>query len=270
MVRFGGSDASGRIAALNNTVGAVYDFQGDGSFGAGYQWPGLYNAPGVVNNAGTFRKSGGTGESYIANYVAFHNAGTVEVTSGTLRFYSTFEQTAGESTLAGVTLAFATAQIEGGLLTGAGTVVGNVNNSGGLVSPGASAGTMIINGTYTQGASGSLLIELGGLLDGQFDFLDVNGPAYLDGRLEIAFLDGFWPQVGDTFRALEYYSHSGEFASIDALTCPAYRFGIDYGSTGMTLVTTAVPEPTTLGLLTVGIGLLLARRRSRAYSIVFS
>ena len=238
---------------LNNLPGALYDFQGDGQITGG---------SGTINNAGVFRKSAGAGQTTIDSYISFNNTGTVEVDSGTLRFNGTFEQTAGTSRLAGGVLAFGTAQIEGGLLTGAGSVIGNVNNSGGVVSPGASAGMMVINGTYTQGASGSLLIELGGLLDGQFDFFDINGPAYLDGRLEIAFLDGFWPQVGDTFRALEYSSRSGAFADIDVLTCPSYQFDALYGSTGMTLVTTAVPEPATLALLTIGMGILLASRRS--------
>jgi len=122
---------------------------------------------------------------------------------------------------------------------------------------------MIVNGNYTQESGGNLLIELGGLADGQFDFLDVNGTAYLGGGLDIAFLDGFRPEVGESFCIIEYYSRSGEFADIDVPNS-GYTFDALYGSTGMTLVTTAVPEPATLGLLTVGIGLLLARRRSRA------
>jgi hypothetical protein len=40
----------------------------------------------VFNNAGTFRKSGGTGTSSISDAVTFNNTGTVEVTSGTLQF----------------------------------------------------------------------------------------------------------------------------------------------------------------------------------------
>jgi hypothetical protein len=245
---------------VNNLAGAVWDFQGDANSLGGDST----NGARIIDNAGTFRKSSGTGVSSLGSNgpeSAFINRGVVEVTSGTLAVYGAFEQTAGESRLGGGTLAFETAQIEGGLLSGAGTVSGNVTNSGGVVSPGASAGTMVINGTYTQGASGSLLIELGGLLDGQFDFLDINGPAYLDGRLEIAFLGGFWPQVGDTFDVLEYYSRSGTFADIDVLTCPSYQFDALYGSTGMSLVTTAVPEPATLSLLGLAVLGLLAKRR---------
>ena len=245
-------------STVNNLPGAVWEFLGDDNYLGGDSTSGSR----VIDNVGTFRKSSGTGTTSLSSNgpgSAFINRGLVEITSGTLAFYGEFEQTAGESRLAGGALAFETAQIEGGMLTGPGTVSGNIINSGGLVSPGASAGTMVTNGTYTQGSSGSLLIELGGLLDGQFDFLDVNGPACLDGRLEIAFLDGFWPQVGDTFRVLEYSSRFGTFADIDVLTS-GYTFDALYGSTGMTLVTTAVPEPATLGLLAAGIGLFMARR----------
>src|SRR5260370_17633186 len=37
-----------------------------------------------INNAGLFRKSGGTGTSTVGSYVQFYNTGTVEVDSGTL------------------------------------------------------------------------------------------------------------------------------------------------------------------------------------------
>jgi hypothetical protein len=128
------------------------------------------------------------------------------------------------------------------------------------VSPGSSAGTLTINGNYTQGADASLLIELDGLAIGQFDLLDVNGSVSLDGKIEIAFLDGFRPQVGDTFAVLDYNSHTGAFGEIDSLTCPGYVFTADYGSNGLTLVTSEVPEPASLSLLLMGAAILLRKR----------
>ena len=53
---------------------------------------------------------------------------------------------------------------------------GNVFN-GGTVSPGASIGTLTINGNYTQNANGTLRIEVAGTSPGQFDVLAVNGHA---------------------------------------------------------------------------------------------
>ena len=104
-------------------------------------------------------------------------------------------------------LAFSSpAQILGGQLIGSGTISGSIVNSGGLLSPGHSAGSIIINGNYTEGTAGGLLIELGGLGIGQFDYLDVNGTASLDGTLEIAFLNGFHPAIGDTFHIMDFNS----------------------------------------------------------------
>ena len=42
-------------------------------------------------------------------------------------------------------------QLTGGVLGGDGTVIANVSNTGGTVAPGASPGTLTINGDYTQG-----------------------------------------------------------------------------------------------------------------------
>ena len=77
-----------------------------------------------------------------------------------------------------------------GFFQGTGVVNGNVINSG-IVSPGASIGTLTINGNYTQNASGTLRIEVAGASQGQYDVLAVNGtcqprwhtPAYSFGWL---------------------------------------------------------------------------------------
>jgi len=47
----------------------------------------------------------------------------------------------------------------GGVITGGGTINGNVSNDS-LINPGNSPGTLVIDGAYTQTADGDLLIEL--------------------------------------------------------------------------------------------------------------
>jgi len=54
-------------------------------------------------------------------------------------------------------------------LSGRGTIIGNVENAG-QVNPGASAGTLTIDGDYTQTADGVLNIELGGTATPGTDF----------------------------------------------------------------------------------------------------
>ena len=86
--------------------------------------------------------------------------------------------------------------VNAGFFQGTGVVNGNVFNSG-IVSPGASIGTLTINGDYTQSASGTLRIEVAGASPGQYDVLAVNGRASLAGRLQLIRVGGARLQIGD-------------------------------------------------------------------------
>ncbi len=88
------------------------------------------------------------------------------------------------------------ASFNAGFFQGTGVVNGNVLNSG-TVSPGASIGTLTINGNYTQTASGTLRIEVAGASPGQYDVLAVNGRANLGGRLQVIRVGGARLQLGD-------------------------------------------------------------------------
>lgn len=128
-------------------------------------------------------------------------AGTV-VNSGTLLFNgnarlapgsgptTTFTQTAGQTTVGGGATfdlgpsgsAFG---MVGGSLNGLGTIAGTVNNSGGLVSPGAILGTLTVTGDYAQGAGASLSVPVDGIAAGQYSKLTVGGKATLQGGLRL-------------------------------------------------------------------------------------
>jgi len=86
-------------ATLYNQAGGVYDLQGDGQI-MGVSIDNYHNDTADIYNAGTFRKSGGTGKSVIGTQegIRFNNTGTVEVTSGTLEFGSTYGGSSGSST----------------------------------------------------------------------------------------------------------------------------------------------------------------------------
>ena len=79
--------------------------------------------------------------------------------------------------------------VNAGFFQGTGEVNGNVLNNG-IVSPGASIGTLTINGNYTQSASGTLRIEVAGASPGQYDVLAINGRATLAGRLQLIRVGG--------------------------------------------------------------------------------
>jgi sugar lactone lactonase YvrE len=98
------------------------------------------------------------------------------------------------------------------LVTGVGDFHNSVTFSGGY-SPGLSAAEVDLD-DVTFSATNTLTIELGGPAPGSdFDRLNVNGSAALDGALDIALINAFAPQVGDVFEIISYGSHTGKFAS---------------------------------------------------------
>jgi T5SS/PEP-CTERM-associated repeat protein len=104
---------------------------------------------------------------------------------------------------------------EDGMLSGNGLIRANVLNHG-LVSPGASAGRLRIEGDYLQD-EGVLSIEIGGTTAGtQFDQLIVDGAAELGGTLEVNLIDGFSPRAGSSFAILTATDGiEGNFNSIE-------------------------------------------------------
>jgi virginiamycin B lyase len=134
--------------------------------------------------------------------VPFSNAGTVDVQGGYLDLASLYVQTAGSTILDGGNLA-GQLNIQGGVLTGAGTISGKVTNAS-QVSFASPAGRIIVTGNYTQTASGSSLAKIGGRTAGTlYDQLEVGGNITLGGSLQVSVTGGFTPLVTDTFTVLK-------------------------------------------------------------------
>jgi hypothetical protein len=123
----------------------------------------------------------------------------------------------------------------GGTLSGTGTIQGNVNNIAGTVSPGASPGMLTITGNYTQGASGVLDMQIGGLVAGtDYDQLRVGGTTSLAGTLNTALINGFVPASGTTFTLIQSTGAiSGTFTTTNQ---PAGIFNSFYGPTTVDFV----------------------------------
>lgn len=100
---------------------------------------------------------------------------------------------------------------DGAMITGAGTIQGDLENSG-EIQPGASVGTLSVLGNATLELSSLLSIELG---DGSHDVLDVQGILTLAGELSVSLIDGFSPSAGQSFEILEFSSVFGEFDTFD-------------------------------------------------------
>ncbi len=113
-----------------------------------------------------------------------------------------------------------------GRLTGVGTVNGSVDNTTGTIAPGASPGNLSVNGSYTQGAGGSLEIEVEGTGAGEFDKLAVGGSVTLGGTLALRPTAGYAASAaaGDSIAFLAYSgTRTNPFAQTTVnppLTCP--------------------------------------------------
>ena len=204
----GGGISASSSPTINNHLGGVFDISSNA----------LLAGPGTLNNEGLLAKTAGAGTSLIG--LATMNTGAVQSASGTLQFTGGFSQMAGATTLAGGNLASSTAMnFFGGLLNGNGTVSGQVNNLGAVVSPGLSPGTISIAGGYTQGPDGVLAMEIAGTDPSQFDHLNITiGTAMLDGTLDVS-LVGYIPAAGDIFEVLSAASGvSGTFSTVNVPT----------------------------------------------------
>ena len=160
--------------------------------------------------------------------------------------------------------------VQQGTLNGSGTLAGPIQvNAGANLAPGTSPG-VLSTGSATLDAGANLQIELGGTTLGtQYDQLNVTGAVTLTGsNLVLSLINGFTPSAGQQFTIINNDAAdavAGTFAQ-PFVDLGGVRFNINYaGGTGNDVVLTAsaVPEPTTVGLLGLGALGLLARRRRR-------
>jgi hypothetical protein len=239
---------------LTNATASVYSLGGDGSVtiaggsiaGAhGFSSTNSLTGFGEINapftNTGTVdaNVSGGalvitgTGAGSLVNAPT----GTMRATGGgTLSFTSAADLinqgtiTAGPSStvqsLAGAL------DVGAGTLSGAGTVIADVSNAAGTVSPGTSPATLAIQGNYTQ-PGGMLLVALGGAGPGQSDVLAVSGTASLGGALHVSTISGFHPAPGQDFTILTAGVVSGRFAHVSGP--PGVPFIVRYNSNSVVI-----------------------------------
>jgi uncharacterized protein with beta-barrel porin domain len=128
-----------------------------------------------------------------------------------------------------------------GTLGGNGTVGAVVNDNGGTVAPGRSVGRLTINGSYTQTSTGTLAIEIGGYTPGTgYDQVSVSGQAVVGGTLKLSLVNGFRPNVGDTFVIVTSSSAGGNFATI---TGTGFNGTSAATAAGIVVTVTAVDPP---------------------------
>jgi hypothetical protein len=133
-----------------------------------------------------------------------------------------------------------TVNLQGGTLSGPGTIVANVTNTGGTIYPsgqGGLGGTLTITGSYTQSGNGVLDLDVGGTSAGQFDVLAVGGAASLGGSLQVNLVNNFTlSESTPAITPLTYASRGGVFRVFSA------------SSNGLSLLPNYVSSPTSLSL----------------------
>jgi hypothetical protein len=192
--------------------------------------------------AGSFTLAGNRNFTTAA---AFRNSGNMKISAGsvfTLAPAKGYTQNGG-STIVDGNLKAGLINIQAGSVFGTNTLRGNVQSSG-TITPGDSStqtGLLAITGNYTQNPAGSFNISIGGLTAGsQYAQLNVARAATLGGTLNLTLINGFVPNIGDTFKVLNASSVSGTFATINSLCINSdEQFAVTYEATDVLLTVVA-------------------------------
>ncbi len=176
-------------------------------------------------NGGTIGFVGGNSEVLTQNNAFFTNNGTVGVSGDAdLAVRGNFINLGEVQVAAGSSVTLFDNASGDGNYTGSGDVVflGNFQ-------PGNSPAAVNFGGDVTLGTNSTLNIELGGLLNGSFDSLQIDGAVNVDGDLVVTAIDGFQPLPGDAFTIIDADNLLGTFDGIiDTLGLTGLAFDITY------------------------------------------
>lgn len=245
--------SQGILSTVDHTITIQFGGVVEIHDGAALRTAGLVNLP--IQNNGKIQKTMGNGTASVkADFfeLFFNNTGgLIHVASGTLDFEdSNIRNEGGEWQIDSGTTVKAPGSFGGmfelnaGAVRGGGTLlVRRLNNNGGLVAPGDSAGILNVigdgptgrPGDYLQGANGTLEIEIGGLTPGTgHDQLKIAGNATLDGKLKLSLLNGFIPATNDEATILTALTRSGTFAAVDTGGLPdGLEVEMEYSATSV-------------------------------------
>jgi hypothetical protein len=196
------------------------------------------------------------------------NSGLIEVQNGTLSV-SNLTQTAGEARICrGATLSVSNLlAMQGGKLTGAGQLNGDLTNTAGTIAPGIDdpdqpdlnpLGILTISDNLRLGNDAVFEVELAGTdnsdpANPQYDQLIVRQSFYtrtvqLNGTLRVKARDGYTPVTGDTFDILVRFgswNRTGAFhtVEVDPDTLPCIAFEVQYLSDRVRLIARLTTDP---------------------------
>ena len=179
----------------------------------GYDTSGRRTGQQQFINKGLFSRSG-SGTSNID--ISFLNLGTfIADTGGTYISGQDYVQMLGETLVrrdASITLdGNRIYQLLGGSFGGDGSLYGKLFNQS-VVNPGESIGALFLNGDYEQSDDGKIVIEIAGNEANARDSLMIRDHAKLNGIIELDFMNGFMPSIGDSFEIIRYGSLEGHLS----------------------------------------------------------
>ncbi len=153
------------------------------------------------------------------------NSGTIEVRSGSTFSGSSFTNLDGGRFEADVTITNSTLPM----------------HNDGVWAQGFGIGSMHLTGAWSQGSTGKLEIEIGGLAAGtEHDQLSVNTTATLDGEVMLKAANGFQPKFGDQFTILTCSSTSGDFTGVTYDGNLPLGYGFQLVNTGNSVIAQVV------------------------------
>ncbi len=211
----------------------------------------ILNSSTLANALPSLRTNNGslTLSQSVTGTGAVTNTGAVWLKGGTFR-PTTYTQSGGSTrvdpgaVLKGGAAGTGAITINGGNLTGGGSVQGPVSNSG-IVQPGAAGNPLSVTGTFTQLGGGIFGATVNGTTTVGTDYsqLAASGAATLGGTLAVTTGPGVNPPLGTTVRILNASSRTGTFATVTGVdTLPAGKYWrVAYDATGVSLV--VMPDP---------------------------
>lgn len=225
----------------------------------------------------------GSGDGRIAGRIKLDHGNLVKTESGTWTLSSTSSVTTfGQVLVSGGTLVndgaiglHARVVVDGGTLSGIGQISGPLSiTSTGSLSPGNSAGTMLVGSVAIDG---TLVAEILGAVAGtEYDQLQVTGGVALGNASNLDLSVGYTPADGAQYVLISndaadpivgmFSKVNGAAVSGNTFAAGGYQWTLNYsGGDGNDLIATvAVPEPGTVSIVAgVAMGLLAQRRRSQ-------
>jgi len=229
---------------------------------------------GQISGRGTLRTAASTGT------VGLENSGGIAFSGGYSDVFGDVENLAGGQimTVGGGTTTFHDDMLHNGseIRTAAGSrtvFLGSLSGAGdftgtgvvevqGDMRPGNSPALVTFAGDLELGQTATTTMELAGLNRGtQYDAIDVAGMTRFGGTLDVRTIDDFQVGMGDMFNLFDG-NLSGSFHSV---YLPTLQNGMYWDVSGLYTDGSimAVPEPTSMAILTIGMLGLAARRRRR-------